>query len=114
MLTDLLDGNLPSLYRMTLFAVGTKLPLVDVGMAIGALVPHVAEHGLHVALRASDTLVQSTQGIARLIVVEFRSITNRFPSTQRVAVLTRNVKRTVGTTRSSTRLRRSREGRGAQ
>jgi len=51
-LLDLLDGDLPSANRVALLAIRSQLPLVNVGMAILAALPHVGENRFHVALDA--------------------------------------------------------------
>lgn len=52
MLLHLLYGNLPSAHRVTLFAIRSKLPLVDVGMAVLAALSHTREYRLYVTLCA--------------------------------------------------------------
>jgi hypothetical protein len=90
-LVNLLHRDLPPLYAMALFAGRSKLTLVDIGMAIGALLAYVCEYRLGVALRATDPLVHSAQRKSGLVVVELRNIADRLPSAQGVAVLAGNI-----------------------
>lgn len=52
MLLDVLDGDLPALHRVTLLAIGSQLPAMDVSMAIGAALADVRKNKLGMALRA--------------------------------------------------------------
>ena len=45
---------------MALLATGAELTLVDIGMAIGALVAHIREYRFDVALGAGDPLMHAT------------------------------------------------------
>ena len=56
-LVDLLHRNLPTLHAVTLLTTGAELALVDVGVAVGALLTHVCEYRLDVALRAGHSLM---------------------------------------------------------
>ena len=58
-LVNLLYRNLPSFHGVALFTGRAKLPLVDIGMAVGALFAHVGEYRLGVALGATDALVHA-------------------------------------------------------
>lgn len=86
-LIDLLYRNLPAANRVAGLAVLTHLVLVDVGMAVGALVADVGEHHLGVAGGTGHALMHTAQRIARPIVIKFRHRTNRLPAVDRVAVL---------------------------
>ena len=97
MVLDLLHRNLPSLHRVALFASRTKLALVNVGVAVGTLRAHVAEHQLRVARHACHFLVHAAQGIFRLVVIKLRDAADRLPSTKRVTVLTRDIQRSMRT-----------------
>ena len=88
---DLLYGNLPPFDGVALLARGTELPLVNISMAIGALAGHIAEHQLGVARHARHFFVHASQRIFRLIVIKLGNAADRFPSTEGVAVLARNV-----------------------
>ncbi len=97
-LVDLLGGNLPALYAVALLATGAELPLVDIGMAIGALVTYIREYGFDVALGTGDSLMQPTQRVPGLIVVKFRRVSDRLPSLEGMAILTGDIEGAVRTT----------------
>ena len=90
-LLDLLNRDLPSSNRVTLFAVRSQLSLVDVGVAILASLANIVEHGLDVALCAGHGLVHAAQGISRLVVIELRNCADRSPGGRSVAVLARDI-----------------------
>ena len=90
-LVDLLHGNLPALDGVALLAAGTELALMDVGMTICALTPHVRKYRLDVALGTGDSLMHAAQRKMGLVVVELRQVADRLPSAEGVAILTRNV-----------------------
>ena len=96
MLLDLLDGDLPSANRVALLAIGSQLPLVNVGMAVLATLPHVGEHRLHVALDTGHRLVHAPQRVAGLIVIEFGNGANRLPRVGGMAVLAGNIQVAMG------------------
>lgn len=104
-LVNLLDRNIPSLDGMALLAVCPHLPLVDVGVTVGALRTHIAEDRLGMTLRATHAFVHAAQRIFRGVVIELRNSADRLPSAQRVAVLTGNAKAAMGTPRVCRRLR---------
>jgi hypothetical protein len=95
-LLNLLQGNLPSPYRVALLAVRSKLALMYVRMAVSALLSDVGKHRFGVALGASHSLMHAAKGISGLIVIKFRKAPNRLPRTECVAVLAGNVKVSVG------------------
>jgi len=107
MLFNLLNGDLPSPNGMALFAVGAKLPLVDVGVAILATLPNVAEHHLDVTLSTGNGSVHPPQGILCVTMIELGNGANRFPRTCGVAVLARNIETPMWTVRTTRSLRRS-------
>jgi len=72
-LINLLHRNMPAPNRVALLAVRAHLALVDVGVAILAALADVGEDRFHVTLRAGYGLVHSAQGIAGLVVIEFRN-----------------------------------------
>jgi hypothetical protein len=90
MLFCALGYQAPTLYRVTLFTARTHLPAMNVGMAIGAIRPHIREDWLGVALGTGNTLVLAAQRIFGCIVIEFRNRSNGLPSHRSVAVLARN------------------------
>ena len=75
---------------MTLFAIGSQLAAVDIGMAVLAALSHIRENRLGVTLRASHRVVHAPKRVARLVVIEFRSRADRLPRARCVAVLTRD------------------------
>ena len=64
-LLDLLHRHPPSLDRMALRAIGSKLTLMNVGVTVGAPSSHVGEHRLDVTLNASYILMHATKWIPR-------------------------------------------------
>jgi len=94
-LIDLLDRNVPSLDGVALLAIGAHLALVNVGVAIGALLADVREDRLGVALNAAHAFVHATQGILGCVVIEFGNRADRLPSADRVTVLARNAQTSV-------------------
>lgn len=89
----LLDGgkiDLPTFDGVALLAIGAKFSSVDVGVAIGAILPHVGKDPLQVALRASDLLVHAAQGVARFVVVKLGDSADGAPAGVGVAILTRD------------------------
>lgn len=88
-----LDGgkiDLPTFDGVALLAIGAKLSSVDVGVAIGAILPHVGEDPLQVALRASNLLVHATEGVTSLVVVKLGDSADGAPAGVGVAILTRD------------------------
>jgi hypothetical protein len=57
MLLDRLEVDLPTLYGMTLLAIGTKLPAMEIRVAVGASRSGIAENETGVTLNARDVLV---------------------------------------------------------
>ena len=72
---------------MALRAVGTEFPLVNVRVAIRAVLAHIREDRLHMAFRAFHLFVHATERIAGFIVVEFGDCADRPPRRSRMAVL---------------------------
>ena len=99
-LLDVLDGNLPALDRVAIRAVGSQLPAMDVGMAIGAGMAYVSKHHLGVALRAGvDRGMHATERIPGFVMVEIRQRPDRFPARVGVTRLARKTEATVGASR---------------
>jgi hypothetical protein len=94
-LLDLLYPYLPSFDRMALFAAGSKLALVNVGMTVSAFLSHVGEDRLEVALGARHVLMHAAERVARLTVIKLRDVANRFPPTERVTILAGNIQRAM-------------------
>jgi len=84
MIANLLERCLPTPHRVTALAVGSELPAMNVGVAIGAARAYVLERQAKVALGARHFCVHAAQRIAGLVMIELRIRANRFPT--RVAV----------------------------
>ena len=104
-LLHVLSGDLPSPHRMALLAVRAQLALVNIGMAILTPLSNIRKNHLHVTRGAGDGSVHATQGITRLIVIEFRNRANWLPVARSVAVLAGNSQISVRTVRAPGRLR---------
>lgn len=105
---DLLHRHIPSADRVALFAVGSQLPPVNIGVAILAARADVAEHHLFVTLGAGYRLVHAAKRITGLIMIKFGDRSDRPPSARGMAILTRNRETAVGAMRArrTSRLRR--------
>lgn len=76
---------------MALCAVRSQLPLVDVGVAILAVLSDIGEDWPDVTFGARDRGVHTPEGILGLVVIEFRDGADRPPGIRGVAVLARDV-----------------------
>jgi hypothetical protein len=76
---------------MALFAIGSQLPAVNISVAVLAALPHIREHRLYVTAGTGNGLMQAPEGIACLVVIEFRNRPNGPPGIGRVAVLAGNI-----------------------
>jgi hypothetical protein len=94
-LIDLLDRNVPALYRVALLAVGAHLALVDVRVTINALRTHISKDRLRVALGATHALVHAAQRILGRVVIKLRDGADRLPPAQGVTVLAGDIKASV-------------------
>jgi hypothetical protein len=110
MILHLLDGVIPALHRVALRTVGAHLPLVDVSVTVLAVLAHVGEHGLDVALRALHFFVHAAQGILGFVVIELRNGADGAPTRGCVAVFARNIQ---GAMRTSSGLPLGQECRGS-
>lgn len=99
-LRDLLYCHLPPLDRVTLCTIGSKLALMNVGMAVGASLTHVSKDRLDVALGTSHVLVHSPERISCLIVIKFRNVADRLPSAEGMAILAGNIQRAMRAART--------------
>ena len=90
-----MHGDIPALHRVALLAVGAHLPPVNIGVAVGAILPDIRKHRLHVALHAFHLLVHAAQRITGLVVIEFRHCFHRAPAGGRVAIFAGDVQWTV-------------------
>jgi len=82
--------NVPAQRSVALGAVGAKLALVNVSVAIGAILAHVGEDGLHVAVDAIHFFVHPAQWVTRGVVIKFRDGANRGPARGGMAVFAGN------------------------
>src|SRR2546429_8777829 len=98
---NLLNGIVPTKNGVTLRAIRAHLALVNVGVAILAILPHIREYRFYVALCALHFLVHAAQRIVRFVVIEFGDRANGAPARSGVAVLARNRERSVRTTRAA-------------
>ena len=98
---NLLNGIVPTKNRVTLRAIRAHLALVNIGMAILTILPHIREYRFYVALRALHFLVHAAQRIVRFGVIEFGDRANGAPARSGVTVLARNRERSVRTTRAA-------------
>lgn len=89
------DRHAPALHRVALLATRPKLPAMQVGVAIRAARPDVAEYFEDMALPAADSFVHSAQRKARAAMIELRNAADGLPARERVAVLARNRQRPV-------------------
>ena len=92
---DRIQGDIPTLDGVTIFAIGAELPTMQIGMAICALLTDIFENEADMALGAGYLLVHSAQGIACAVVVEVRDLADRPPTRVGVAVLAGNGERTM-------------------
>ena len=106
-LIDLLHRNVPPPDGVTLLAVRPHLTLVDVSLAVGALLADIAEDGLGVALGAAHALMHTAQRIFGCVVIEFRNSADRLPAAEGMTVLAGDAKAPVRTARVRGRLRLS-------
>jgi hypothetical protein len=106
-LLHIFNSDGPSADGVALLAIRAQLTLVNIGVAVLAALTDVRENHLHVTLDASDAAVHTAQRIARLVVIELRNCADRLPAICRVAVLARDGKTAVWTTRAFGGLRTS-------
>ena len=81
----------PSVHRVAVLALRAELPLVEIRMTIGALLPGLCKNFRHMARITRHIRVHAAQRIVCVgVVIKFRPRTERRPTRRRVAVLTRN------------------------
>jgi len=100
----LLYGNVPALDRVAQLAIRTHLPAVNIRVAVGAILSHVREDWLYVALNTRYFFVHAAQWIVRLVVIKLRHRADRTPARRRVTVFARNRQRPVRTPRGFVRM----------
>ena len=69
-LLDRVEGNTPAFHRVALIAGGPELPPVNIGVAVCASRPDIAEHQAGVALHAAEVRVTASQREVRFVVVK--------------------------------------------
>ena len=94
---DLLNVDLPTLYRVATLAVSPKLAAMNVCMARGTLGAYLLEHHIGMALCAANLGVHAPQRVASLVVIKFGDGADRRPIRGGVTVLTRDGECPVGT-----------------
>lgn len=92
----LLRGDIPTLDGVTLCAIRTHLPAVNIRVTVGTVLAHVREDRFYVARDAIHLLVHSAQGIFCFTVIKLGYGTNRAPRDRGVAILAGNRERPVG------------------
>ena len=88
---DRLDRNVPPVHAVALFTARAHLAAMDIGVALGALRPHVRKYRLDMTLGAHYPLMHSAQGKLGLIVIKFGNAPDRFPSKRCVAIRARQI-----------------------
>jgi hypothetical protein len=86
-LLDLLHRYLPPSNCVALFTIRSQLPLMDVCVAVLALLAHIRKDRLRVTLYAAHTLMHSAQWVPRPIVIKFGHCADWSPRACGVAVL---------------------------
>ena len=69
---NLLQRNLPALYRVAALADRSKLPAMNVRVAIRAIAAHLFEDQAQVAFCTGNLSVHAAQRVARVIMIELR------------------------------------------
>jgi len=95
MIANLLERCLPALHRVAALAVGSELPTMNVGVAIGAARAYVLECQAEMALGTRDFCMHTAQRIPGLVMIELRIRANRFPTRVAVALHAGNRNRPV-------------------
>ncbi len=71
--------NVPALYSVAAFAVGSHLSPVDISVAVAALRTDVGKNRFGMALGTGHVLVHATQRELGFVVVELRNVADRLP-----------------------------------
>lgn len=87
---DLLHGDLPAEYGVTLRAIRTKFAPVNIRMAVRAILSDIGENWLCMTLGAFHLFVHAAQRVTRFVVIEFGNGSNGPPTRGGVAVFARN------------------------
>jgi hypothetical protein len=86
-----LHSDPPAFDGVAFVALGSELPAMDIGVAIGTLRSYVGEYQLCMAKPALNGLVETTQWIARfMVVIEFGDASQGAPTCRGVATSARN------------------------
>jgi|SRR5579871_301531 len=109
-LLDVPDGDVPALHGVAVFAVSSKLPAMNVSVAVRALGAGLRKNQVRVALAAGYALVHAAQGKTRFVVVKFRYAADRLPGGEGVAVLAGEIQVAVGAAGRRHGLRRGATG----
>ena len=80
--------HLPTLHRVALFTLCSKLAPVNVSVAITAFGGNVRENQADMTLRAGHSFMESPQRVGCLAVIEFQYVAQWFPSGEGVAIRT--------------------------
>ena len=91
-----LDGNLPSLYRVACLALGPHLSAMDIGVAVSAFLSNISEYKFYVTLRACDFGMHPAQRVGCFAVVEIRHSPDRLPTNAGMAGLAGEIERAMG------------------
>ena len=92
---DRLYRNIPAVNAMTLLTARPHLAAMNIGVALGALRPHVGKNRLDMTLRAHNSLVHAAQGKLGLIVIELRNTADRFPAQRGMAIRAWQIQRSM-------------------
>jgi hypothetical protein len=94
---ELLDGDVPALDGVTLSAVGAHLAIVNVGVAILAVLPDIRENRFDVTLRALHVFVHAAEGVFGFAMIKLGISANGAPTGGGVAVFARDGESAVRT-----------------
>jgi len=99
MVADRLERDLPSQNGVALLALRSKLPAVNIGVAVRAFGADLRKDQAYMALRAGNLLMKSAKGVGGLVVVKLRNAAEGLPSREGMAVFTRDVQCAMGAAR---------------
>jgi hypothetical protein len=114
MLANAVEGNIPAVHGMALFAARSHLPAVDISMAICALAADVGEDQVDMTLGAGYFFVHSAQRISCFVVIEIRDAANGLPTGECVAIFAPHFQVAMWAVRTSPHLCRLRQSRHKQ
>lgn len=99
-LLNLLRVKIPALNGVALFAIRSKLPAMNIRVAIRTMRAGVRKNETRMAFRAVHILVHAEQWKLCAVVIKFRLAADRCPSAICVAIFARHVDRAVRIVRS--------------